>query len=589
MRTHLLTLTAVLLTVAVAPAQDKDGTPIPKVTPWPYKTSIGDELHKIVSEAMYTHHKSLPTDEWVPPDRERAIAESLLHYNEAAIKFAADHPDTPEGRHARRWAAGSLAQLPPTAKGRRMLDALLAEMAPAERAELYVPLARSLTRQAGRPGVSRGEADAYIADAERLLTSAVETLTASKTPLRDRYLRQAESALHSLRHLGISTTAPEATGLDLAGKAVKLSDYRGKVVVLDFWYLGCVACKAMIPHERAMVERFRGKPLEVISIDVGDDKEDVEKFLAKTPMPWTHWLVGRTSGIVPDWKVSSYPTIYVLDAKGVIRFADVRYAGLEKAVEVLLAEMGEEVPPPAKKAELEPAKKAEPEPAKTPAAAKSPLAAEFQTLHQAYFVALNKAKLPASLATPDEERASIETVLKSIEPLLAFAAAHEDTPEGKRARGVAVGYLSAYPVVPRSRELLAEQMPKLTATEKAAAEFGMARGLTRHAGRPGLTAAEVTKCQAEAEAIFERLSRDGGEKLAERAAGLLDALRTLGVGRTAPEAVSQTLDGKPVKLSDYRGKVTVLDFWHVGCMPCRQMIPQLRAMMERSRASRSRP
>ncbi|MFO0811254.1 MAG: hypothetical protein U0746_21705 [Gemmataceae bacterium] len=76
-----------------------------------------------------------------------------------------------------------------------------------------------------------------------------------------------------------------------------------------------------------------------MSISVDADKEEVTKFLAKTPMPWDHWHAGKETGIAADWKVMAFPTIYVLDAKGVIRFTDVRDAALDKAVDTLLAEM----------------------------------------------------------------------------------------------------------------------------------------------------------------------------------------------------------------------------------------------------------
>src|SRR5262249_8489364 len=50
--------------------------------------------------------------------------------------------------------------------------------------------------------------------------------------------------------------APEIEGEDLDGKPLKLSDYRGKVVVLSFWFSTCVPCRALIPHEQALVKRI---------------------------------------------------------------------------------------------------------------------------------------------------------------------------------------------------------------------------------------------------------------------------------------------------------------------------------------------
>ena len=93
----------------------------------------------------------------------------------------------------------------------------------------------------------------------------------------------------------------------------------------------------MIPHEREMVERLKGKPFALISIS-GDDKvETLTEFLKKEPMPWTHWFAGR-GGMIRDWNVQFFPTIYVIDKAGVIRHKGLRGAELEAAVKVLLDE-----------------------------------------------------------------------------------------------------------------------------------------------------------------------------------------------------------------------------------------------------------
>ena len=66
--------------------------------------------------------------------------------------------------------------------------------------------------------------------------------------------------------------------------------------------------------------------------------------MKKEPMPWTHWHEGPDGKIIADLNVVSYPTIYVLDAKGVIRHKDVRGKFLDQAVDALLKEMAEQSP-----------------------------------------------------------------------------------------------------------------------------------------------------------------------------------------------------------------------------------------------------
>jgi thiol-disulfide isomerase/thioredoxin len=149
----------------------------------------------------------------------------------------------------------------------------------------------------------------------------------------------AKNALADIREFGIGKTAPNAQSEDLEGKKVQLKDYRGKVVVLDIWATWCGPCKAMIPHERDMVKKFKDKPFTFISVSADEKKETLKDFVKDTPMPWTHWWNGHTGGILKDWKVEHFPTIYVLDTKGVIRYKEIRGDELEAAVEKLLAEV----------------------------------------------------------------------------------------------------------------------------------------------------------------------------------------------------------------------------------------------------------
>jgi thiol-disulfide isomerase/thioredoxin len=150
-------------------------------------------------------------------------------------------------------------------------------------------------------------------------------------------LGEAAAALSSL---SVGKLAPDATAKDLEGKGVKLSDHKGKVVVLDIWATWCGPCKAMIPHERKMVEKFKGKPFVLVSVSGDEKPETVKEFLKKEPMPWTHWFAGNEpDSMLRKWNVRFFPSIYVIDSKGVIRYKHVREDELEKAVSELLNEI----------------------------------------------------------------------------------------------------------------------------------------------------------------------------------------------------------------------------------------------------------
>jgi hypothetical protein len=96
---------------------------------------------------------------------------------------------------------------------------------------------------------------------------------------------------------------------------------------------------AMLPHEKELVERLKNEPFALLGINSDGTAEELKKILAEQSITWRQAVDGDTSGPwATKWNVSGWPTIYVLDAEGVIRYRDVRGAEMEKAIDKLLAE-----------------------------------------------------------------------------------------------------------------------------------------------------------------------------------------------------------------------------------------------------------
>lgn len=158
----------------------------------------------------------------------------------------------------------------------------------------------------------------------------------------------AESELFEMRQLTIGKMAPEIEGEDIEGKRFKLSDYRGKVVVLTFSGNWCGPCRATYPQEREIIARLKGRPFALVSVKTDEGKETLRKSIESGEITWRCWFDGGVDGpITTAWGVDSFPTLYVIDSKGIIRFKSGREGEIDKAVEALM-DSGQIASPPAK-------------------------------------------------------------------------------------------------------------------------------------------------------------------------------------------------------------------------------------------------
>jgi thiol-disulfide isomerase/thioredoxin len=150
---------------------------------------------------------------------------------------------------------------------------------------------------------------------------------------------QAKAELYELRHLRVGSLAPELEGEDLDGQRLKLRDFRGKVVVLSFWASWCAPCMRMLPQERALVERMKDKPFAMIGANGDSDRVAVKAVLKRERIVWPSFWTGGPRGAIPTaWNVRYWPTVYVLDPEGRIRFKANASIGLEEVVDGLLCE-----------------------------------------------------------------------------------------------------------------------------------------------------------------------------------------------------------------------------------------------------------
>jgi predicted GTPase len=95
----------------------------------------------------------------------------------------------------------------------------------------------------------------------------------------------------------------------------------------------------MLPHEKEMVKRLADKSFALIGINSDGDRSVVNEILKRENITWRQVIDGNTRGpLATSWNVKGWPTIYILDAKGVIRYKDLRNEKMEEAVKTLLKE-----------------------------------------------------------------------------------------------------------------------------------------------------------------------------------------------------------------------------------------------------------
>ena len=139
---------------------------------------------------------------------------------------------------------------------------------------------------------------------------------------------------------GIPTgqSAPDFALTDLDGNLVRLSDYRGNVVLLDFWATWCAPCVKELPHIQRIHDQYREKGLIVLAISTDQQKNAVRSFWADNGYTFpTLYADGRVQSA---YEVRGIPALYLIDREGVVRFHKTGYGpGGEREIEREVVEL----------------------------------------------------------------------------------------------------------------------------------------------------------------------------------------------------------------------------------------------------------
>ncbi|MCS7019127.1 MAG: TlpA disulfide reductase family protein [Cytophagales bacterium] len=138
---------------------------------------------------------------------------------------------------------------------------------------------------------------------------------------------------------GISrgVTAPDFETTDLQGVAYKLSNYKGKVVMLYFWADWCPACRKEFPETQAYYQKLKSDQFELLAINVAQPRQASEEFYRKYKATFP-MLLDTTGSISKQYGVEELPTNYFIDPEGKVARRIVGWIG-EPQVRVMINQL----------------------------------------------------------------------------------------------------------------------------------------------------------------------------------------------------------------------------------------------------------
>ncbi|WP_291921604.1 TlpA disulfide reductase family protein [Chitinophaga sp.] len=124
----------------------------------------------------------------------------------------------------------------------------------------------------------------------------------------------------------IGVTAMDFSQNNTTGKPVKLSDYRGKYVLLDFWASWCGPCRAENPNVLDNYEKYHSKGLEILGVSLDDKKDAWLKAIKDDGLEWAHVsdLKGWKNAVAKEYNINAVPSNFLLDKEGKIIAKDLR-------------------------------------------------------------------------------------------------------------------------------------------------------------------------------------------------------------------------------------------------------------------------
>ncbi len=180
--------------------------------------------------------------------------------------------------------------------------------------------------------------------------SDLQSLVLDNTKISDTGLAHLEE-LTSLKLLSINRRQITGESHPLIGKPlgelkftslkaeeIDIAQYKGKVVLVDFWATWCGPCVSELPNVQNTYSNYHDDGFEIIGISLDKDRTRLEKFIEKNDLPWPQYFDGKgwKNKISTRFDIYSIPSTFLVDGEGIVRYANLRGSALKYAVEDLL-------------------------------------------------------------------------------------------------------------------------------------------------------------------------------------------------------------------------------------------------------------
>jgi thiol-disulfide isomerase/thioredoxin len=133
----------------------------------------------------------------------------------------------------------------------------------------------------------------------------------------------------------------EIAGVLNDGKQFSTANWKGKVILVDFWATWCGPCRAELPRVKKAYADFHGKGLEVLGVSCDNDADSLSKFLTENKdMPWPQLFDAKNPGwhaLAKSYGIDGIPTMFLIDKKGVVRTVEAR-ENFEELIPKMLSE-----------------------------------------------------------------------------------------------------------------------------------------------------------------------------------------------------------------------------------------------------------